>query len=100
MIQKSQEQKLRLLSTVSQNWESWRVKVLKIKAIYHVMNMFHTEGKNYIAECFVPTQDLDTAQMAINHATVCMMYICSRISCAVFLHIEYLMLIAVSSNEC
>ena len=44
--------------------------VLKIKAIYHTLNMFNSDGQNYIAECFLPRDQLKLVQGIIEQATV------------------------------
>ena len=42
----SQEQRKRVLQMVSKNLRMWFMKVIKIKAIYHTLNMFNTEGRS------------------------------------------------------
>ena len=66
----SEEQKRRVLDLVNSNIKTWRVKVMKVKAIYHIMNQFHTEGKNYVAECWIPTEEVGTVQTILNSHTV------------------------------
>ena len=44
--------------------------MLKIKAIYHTMNMFNSDGQNYIAECWLPQEELGIVQSVIQKATV------------------------------
>ncbi|CAH1793628.1 unnamed protein product [Owenia fusiformis] len=65
VLNQSKEMRVRVLTSISQNLESWFVKAQKIKAIYHTMNMFRTDNKTYIAECFCPTKDLDLVQVAL-----------------------------------
>ena len=46
--------------------------VIKIKAIYHVMNMFNLDvtQRCLIAECWCPVEDLDEIQRALIRGTV------------------------------
>jgi len=69
-MEKSREQWLRVLESIAQNLHHWNIKVLKIKAIYHTMNMLSTEGTNYIAECWMPVSDIGSVQLLMNRATV------------------------------
>lgn len=45
--------------------------IRKIKAIYHTMNMFNINvtEKCLIAECWVPSCDMDSVQVALRHGT-------------------------------
>jgi len=47
------------------------LKVKKIKAIYHTMNMFNLDvtQKCLIAECWCPVSDLDNIQQALRRGT-------------------------------
>ena len=46
--------------------------VKKIKAIYHIMNMFNLDvtQRCLIAECWCPVEDLDEIQRALTRGTV------------------------------
>ena len=70
VLSKSSEQHHRILRTIAQNLRSWNIKVLKIKAIYHTLNMLHTEGQNYVAECWLPVSEQSTVQMVLNRSSV------------------------------
>lgn len=70
VITKSQEQRTRILSGISNNLASWFIKVRKIKAIYHTLNMFNVEQKNFIAEGWCPVDQLDTIRGALHKASV------------------------------
>jgi vacuolar-type H+-ATPase subunit I/STV1 len=52
------------------NLWTWKVKVTKVKAIYHVLNMLHSEGKNFVGECWLPTVDMGKVQMILNKSAV------------------------------
>jgi vacuolar-type H+-ATPase subunit I/STV1 len=71
VLKKSQEQHDRMLHQIARSFNTWAVKVRKLKAIYMVMNMFHNEGQNFIAECWMPYSELGTAQTVLNRASVC-----------------------------
>jgi V-type H+-transporting ATPase subunit a len=70
VLSKSTEQQHRILRTISQNLRVWNIKVLKIKAIYHTLNMLHTEGQNYVAECWIPVKEQNTVQMVLTRSAV------------------------------
>ena len=64
MINQTKDHRLRLLQTIAKNLDNWLIKVKKIKAIYHTMNMFNLDvtQKCLIAECWAPVSDLDAIQ--------------------------------------
>ena len=49
----------------------WFVKVRKIKAIYHTLNLFNLDvtTKCLIAECWIPTSDLELIQNALERGS-------------------------------
>ncbi|XP_067928179.1 V-type proton ATPase 116 kDa subunit a 1-like [Watersipora subatra] len=57
----------RVLVLAAKNIQNWFIKVKKIKAIYHTLNMFNLDvtQKCLIAECWCATSDLDKVQNAI-----------------------------------
>jgi len=67
VINQTQEHRRRLLLTISKNINNWLIKVKKIKAIYHTMNMFNLDvtQKCLIAECWAPVSDLDSITGAL-----------------------------------
>ncbi|ELT99652.1 hypothetical protein CAPTEDRAFT_163357 [Capitella teleta] len=69
VLSKSTEQQHRVLRTIAQNLYVWNIKVLKIKAIYHTLNMLHAEGQNYVAECWIPVSEHSTVQMVLNRSS-------------------------------
>jgi len=61
----------RVLVAAAKNIKIWFVKVRKIKAIYHTLNMFNLDvtQKCLIAECWIPTQDVEAIQLALRRGT-------------------------------
>ena len=70
MLNKSKEQRHRTLQTVAHHVRGWTVKVLKLKAVYTVMNKFLNEGQNYVAECWLPYSDYGKVQSVLQRASV------------------------------
>ena len=70
VIDKSQEQRTRLLAKIAKNVHVWRIKVTKIKAIYHTMNMFRTERTHFIVEGWYPSDQHVNLQRALQKASV------------------------------
>jgi len=61
----------RVLVAAAKNIKVWFVKVRKIKAIYHTLNMFNLDvtQKCLIAECWIPTPDVEAIQLALRRGT-------------------------------
>merc|ERR1712038_726377 len=61
----------RVLVAAAKNIKVWFVKVRKIKAIYHTLNMFNLDvtQKCLIAECWIPTPDVESIQLALRRGT-------------------------------
>merc|ERR1712241_815468 len=61
----------RVLVAAAKNIKIWFVKVRKIKAIYHTLNLFNLDEtqKCLIAECWVPTADIEAIQLALRRGT-------------------------------
>lgn len=61
-----------MLVAAAKNIKNWFVKVRKIKAIYHTLNLFNLDvtQKCLIAECWVPLLDMETIQLALRRGTV------------------------------
>ena len=70
VIIRSEDQRQIVLTTLARNLWSWRIKVTKVKAIYYILNMLHTEGQNFVGECWLPTADMGQVQMILNKASV------------------------------
>lgn len=50
----------------------WFIKVRKIKAIYHTLNLFNLDvtQKCLIAECWIPVADLELIHASLRQGTV------------------------------
>ncbi|VVC93567.1 unnamed protein product [Leptidea sinapis] len=59
------------IEDLNTNIKNWFVKVRKIKAIYHTLNLFNLDvtQKCLIAECWVPALDMETIQLALRRGT-------------------------------
>uniref|UniRef100_A0A914QMH7 V-type proton ATPase subunit a n=1 Tax=Panagrolaimus davidi TaxID=227884 RepID=A0A914QMH7_9BILA len=60
-----------VLSAAAQNLKLWEIQVLKLKAVFHTLNMFNIDvtQKCLIAECWIPTDDIRVVQDALMHAS-------------------------------
>lgn len=72
VLGQTQDHRHRVLVAAAKNLKNWFVKVRKIKAIYHTLNLFNLDvtQKCLIAECWVPVLDIETIQMALRRGTV------------------------------
>ncbi|XP_076354195.1 V-type proton ATPase 116 kDa subunit a 1-like isoform X2 [Tachypleus tridentatus] len=61
----------RVLVAAAKNIKNWFVKVRKIKAIYHTLNLFNLDvtQKCLISECWCAVYDLEKIQMALRRGT-------------------------------
>ena len=61
----------RVLVAAAKNIKVWFIKVRKIKAIYHTLNYFNLDvtQKCLIAECWIPTADIEAIQLALRRGT-------------------------------
>lgn len=68
----TQDHRHRVLVAAAKNIKVWFIKVRKIKAVYHTLNMFNLDvtQKCLIAECWCPVADLDRIQQALRRGTV------------------------------
>ncbi|KAG5671626.1 hypothetical protein PVAND_001819 [Polypedilum vanderplanki] len=71
VLGQTQDHRHRVLVAAAKNLKNWFVKVRKIKAIYHTLNLFNLDvtQKCLIAECWVPVLDLESIQMALRRGT-------------------------------
>ena len=77
VLSQTQEHRSRVLAATSRNLRTWQIKVKKIKAIYHTMNMFNNDvaRKCLIAECWAPVSELDRIQLALRKGSVSLLFI-------------------------
>ncbi|BFZ06435.1 hypothetical protein BsWGS_09473 [Bradybaena similaris] len=71
VLSQTQDHRHRVLVAAAKNIKVWFIKVRKIKAIYHTLNMFNLDvtQKCLIAECWCPVTDLDRIQQALRRGT-------------------------------
>ncbi|CAF3743012.1 unnamed protein product [Rotaria sp. Silwood1] len=72
VLRQTHDHRQRVLLETSKAIRTWLIKVRKIKAIYHTMNMFNNDvaRKCFIAECWTPNSQLDTLQLALRKGSV------------------------------
>uniref|UniRef100_A0A0A9Z8W6 V-type proton ATPase subunit a n=3 Tax=Lygus hesperus TaxID=30085 RepID=A0A0A9Z8W6_LYGHE len=71
VLGQTQDHRHRVLVAAAKNIKNWFVKVRKIKAIYHTLNLFNLDvtQKCLIAECWVPVLDIEMIQLALRRGT-------------------------------
>ncbi|CAG0914205.1 unnamed protein product [Notodromas monacha] len=71
VLRQTQDHRHRVLVAAAKNIRNWFIKVRKIKAIYHTLNLFNLDvtQKCLIAECWVPVADMETIQLALRRGT-------------------------------
>ncbi|XP_014203927.1 V-type proton ATPase 116 kDa subunit a isoform X3 [Copidosoma floridanum] len=71
VLGQTQDHRHRVLVAAAKNIKNWFIKVRKIKAIYHTLNLFNLDvtQKCLIAECWVPVLDIETIQQALRRGT-------------------------------
>ncbi|KAK9503802.1 hypothetical protein O3M35_010282 [Rhynocoris fuscipes] len=71
VLGQTQDHRHRVLVAAAKNIKNWFVKVRKIKAIYHTLNLFNLDvtQKCLIAECWVPILDIEAIQLALRRGT-------------------------------
>ena len=67
VINQTQDQRSRVLMSVSKELPKWIIMVKKIKAIYHTLNYFNMDvsRKCLIGECWIPSEDIGVVQKAL-----------------------------------
>lgn len=72
VLGQTQDHRRRVLVAAAKKLKDWFIKVRKIKAIYHTLNLFNLDvtQKCLIAECWVPLLDTETIQLALRRGTV------------------------------
>ncbi|XP_063984343.1 V-type proton ATPase 116 kDa subunit a 1 isoform X2 [Diachasmimorpha longicaudata] len=71
VLGQTQDHRHRVLVAAAKNIKNWFIKVRKIKAIYHTLNLFNLDvtQKCLIAECWVPVLDIEGIQLALRRGT-------------------------------
>ncbi|XP_035222627.1 V-type proton ATPase 116 kDa subunit a1-like, partial [Stegodyphus dumicola] len=71
VLNQTQDHRHRLLVNAAKSIYVWLIKVLKVKAIYHTMNLFNQDVTKecLIAECWCSTNNLPRVQQALRDAT-------------------------------
>ncbi|CAG7669710.1 unnamed protein product [Allacma fusca] len=71
VLSQTQDHRHRVLQAAAKNIKTWFIKVRKIKAIYHTLNLFNLDvtQKCLIAEAWVPVTDLENIQIALRRGT-------------------------------
>ena len=72
VLGQTQDHRHRVLVAAAKNVRMWMAKAVKIKAIYHTLNLLNVDvtQKCLIAECWCPVDDLDHIQMALKRGSV------------------------------
>ncbi|CAB3404697.1 unnamed protein product [Caenorhabditis bovis] len=72
VIQKTIDYRSKIVSTSSQNLRKWGIMVLKLKSIFHTLNMFSVDvtQKCLIAECWIPEADIGIVKQCLHQGTV------------------------------
>ncbi|GMR37342.1 hypothetical protein PMAYCL1PPCAC_07537 [Pristionchus mayeri] len=72
VIEKTLEHRKRVITAASGSVYHWKIKVLKIKMVFHTLNMFSIDvtQKCLIAECWIPTADLEDVRAALRQGTI------------------------------
>ncbi|XP_022669236.1 V-type proton ATPase 116 kDa subunit a-like isoform X2 [Varroa jacobsoni] len=71
VLRQTQDHRHRVLAAAAKNIQNWVVKVRKIKAIYHTLNLFNLDvtQKCLIAEAWCAVGDIDRIQYALRRGT-------------------------------
>lgn len=71
VLSQTTDHRRRVLEAAAKHLRTWFIKVKKIKAIYHTLNMLNLDVTNkcLIAECWIPTSDLGLIQNALRKGT-------------------------------
>lgn len=72
VLNQTEDHRQRVLQAASKTLRVWFIKVRKMKAIYHTLNLCNIDvtQKCLIAEVWCPVSDLDSIQFALRRGTV------------------------------
>lgn len=67
VINKTKDHRRRVLNAAGRYFYEWSVKLKKLKAIYHTMNLFSIDVSHQclVGECWIPVSDIDEFQAAL-----------------------------------
>lgn len=89
VLNQTEDHRQRVLQAASKTMRVWFIKVRKMKAIYHTLNLCNIDvtQKCLIAEVWCPVSDLDSIQFALRRGTVSslFMFILSMRFCFFFI---------------
>ncbi|KAJ8038583.1 hypothetical protein HOLleu_16046 [Holothuria leucospilota] len=71
VLSQTEDHRLKVLTAAAQKLTVWFIKVRKLKAIYHTLNLFNLDVTNkcLIAECWCPVANLEDIQIALRRGT-------------------------------
>lgn len=69
-MQQTLDHRRRILLVAAMNVDKWKLQVLKLKSIYHIMNMLQLDKINEFqsAECWLPQNDIQYIRQKLNMA--------------------------------
>uniref|UniRef100_A0A8R1HVP5 V-type proton ATPase subunit a n=1 Tax=Caenorhabditis japonica TaxID=281687 RepID=A0A8R1HVP5_CAEJA len=72
VIEKTLDYRAKCITTAAMNLRKWGIMVLKLKSIFHTLNMFSVDvtQKCLIAECWVPEADIGQVKNSLHMGTV------------------------------
>lgn len=72
VLNQTEDHRQRVLQAAAKTMRVWFIKVRKMKAIYHTLNLCNIDvtQKCLIAEVWCPVSDLDSIQFALRRGTV------------------------------
>lgn len=72
VLNRTKDHRERVLVSLARELQNWTVKVRKMKAIYHTLNMFNMDvtKKCLIGECWIPSADLSSVHQALADGSV------------------------------
>lgn len=72
MLNQTEDHRQRVLQAAAKTVRVWFIKVRKMKAIYHTLNLCNIDvtQKCLIAEVWCPISDMDSIQFALRRGTV------------------------------
>lgn len=71
VVNQTKDHRQRVLNLAAKSFNEWSVKLKKLKAIYHTMNLFNIDVSQncLIGECWVPSIDIEVAREALQRGS-------------------------------